>query len=175
MVAMSGQDPNRSNFLIAFAIGKSESSELLNALISFAIEEGGLNVLNTDRTTFLSDRGKAITQSIKSSAPNANHHFCPRHLAENVENHFGKHAVPYFWAARNAMTSAAHTKAMDSLRDRFKGKQKKLSKTLHDYLSSIDNWQLHSFVIADIKLYNLKSSNCIESVSLVSTLTILLK
>ena len=68
MVALAAQKTfDKNNHLLAFGLGESESSELLNALILLCLESGV--ELNKPTMTFVSDRSKAILKSVRESAP----------------------------------------------------------------------------------------------------------
>lgn len=58
MVGLSCVTYNKNNHLLAFGLGESENSELLNGLIMLCLEAEV--ELNKETVTFVSDRSKAI-------------------------------------------------------------------------------------------------------------------
>ena len=101
VIAISCKSGNKNINLLAFALGESESSELLNSLIKTSIKEAEVP-FNTTETVFTSDRGKAITKSIAESAPLAHHLYCGQHLKHNIvaKNNSWHKKIWMYWEAR---------------------------------------------------------------------------
>lgn len=99
MVALSCVTYNKNNHLLAFGLGESENSELLNGLILLCLQ-AGVDLDNPD-VTFVSDRSKAILKSVRESAPLANHLHCAKHLERNLTAEGIRADLMWlFWKAR---------------------------------------------------------------------------
>jgi hypothetical protein len=125
VVALSTRTPFNNILVLGIAIVYSESSEDVEALLKFLMDNG---VLIDDITiTILSDRSKAIASAIKKKTPNAYHALCPLHLKRNIISNGWGNYMDYFQKARIAVTEGEYNYRMEKL--------KEVCPQMHDYLT----------------------------------------
>lgn len=135
VVAITGRTSNNNQILLGFAIGTSESNDLLKLLFDTFID-AGIDI-NKKEYTFIYDRGSALLSSVPSCLPLVSINHCPKHLERNIQN-WGlktKENLKLFWAIRNCVV----TSKSDYL---FHIVLKKKSPRLYEKLKDIENWRI---------------------------------
>lgn len=110
-----GIDANNCIYPFAYAVVEKEKKKTWLWFLELLSDD--LNVQNSYRYTFMTDKQKGLIDAVGQVFPNASHRFCVRHLYNNFKGDFkGLHLKEILWKAARASTVAAFTKAMEEMK-----------------------------------------------------------
>ncbi|XP_042049352.1 uncharacterized protein LOC121794995 [Salvia splendens] len=110
-----GLDPNDQIFPIAFAVVAVESTETWIWFLDFLVRD--LEINDSSKWTFISDRQKGLINAIRSCCHMAEHRFCVWHMHNNFRKVFTSTTLKdKIWEPARATTEYAFDRVMDEIK-----------------------------------------------------------
>lgn len=148
-------DANNQTLPLCWGLVPSENTEQWMWFMSCFVEAFGDFAIE-ENTVVMSDREKGIEEAIQQHLLLAMHGHCCQHIADNVQQRFGKQCRDLFWPLAYAQTENAYDAALVKLRD--------VKEDAADYVQQIpqNRWVTSAF---PLPRYGHLTSNIIESVN----------